>query len=276
MNPHQQQSASPVEIAHSFWLNQNLIWQLAKRQVMGRYRGSVMGLAWSFFNPILMLGVYTFVFSVVFKTKWGIGVNESKTDFALLLFVGMIVYGVFSECVNNAPGLIMSNVNYVKKVVFPLEILPWITMASALFHAAISTLVWLAAYAFLNAKLQPTVMLLPLIILPLVFFTVGLTWFLASIGVFIRDISQIVGVLTMVLMFLSPVFYPVSAVPQQYRPLLQLNPLTYIIEESRNVLFGGRMPNWLNWGIYISASLIVMWAGFWWFQKTRKGFADVV
>jgi len=138
MNPHEPRPASPLEIARSFWRNRELIWQLTRRQVIGRYRGSLLGLAWSFFNPILMLLVFTFVFSVVFKARWGIGTEEGKTDFAIILFVGMIIHGLFSDCINSAPGLILSNVNYVRKVVFPLEILPWIAMGSALFHAIVS------------------------------------------------------------------------------------------------------------------------------------------
>ena len=125
-------------MAASVWRNRSLIVAMVKREVVGRYRGSIMGLAWSFFSPLLMLMIYTFVFSVVFKARWGVGGEESKTDFAIILFVGMIVHGLFAECVNRAPALILSNVNYVKKVIFPLEILPWVAFGSALFHTAIS------------------------------------------------------------------------------------------------------------------------------------------
>jgi len=276
VNPHQQQPTSPLEIARSFWRNRNLIWQLTRRQVVGRYRGSVMGLAWSFFNPILMLLVFTFVFSVVFKTRWGIGTEESKTDFAIILFVGMIIHGLFSECVNSAPGLILSNVNYVKKVVFPLEILPWVAMGSALFHALVSLAVWAVFYLLVYAGIHWTAVLFPLVILPLVLATMGIAWILTSLGVFVRDITQVIGILTTVLLFLSPIFYPVSALPQQYQMLLHLNPLTFMIEEARAVLIWGRLPDWAGWAVYFAISLAIAWIGFWWFQKTRKGFADVI
>lgn len=244
--------------------------------MVGRYRGSVMGLAWSFFNPILMLLVFTFVFSVVFKARWGIGPEESKADFAIILFVGMIIYGLFSDCVNSAPGLILSNANYVKKVVFPLEILPWIAMGSALFHAVVSLAVWAVFYLFVYAGFKWTAVFFPMVILPLVLATMGVAWMLTSLGVFVRDTAQVIGILTTVLLFLSPIFYPVSALPQQYQALLHLNPLTFVIEEARAVLILGRLPDWTGLAIYLAFSLAIAWIGFWWFQKTRKGFADVL
>jgi len=260
----------------SFWRNRGLIWQLTRRQVVGRYRGSVMGLAWSFFNPILMLLVYTFVFSAVFKARWGIGAEESKINFAIILFVGLIIHGIFAECVNTAPGLILSNVNYVKKVVFPLEILPWVAMGSALFHALVSLGVWAVFFVVVFAQVHWTVVLFPLMVLPLVLATMGVAWILTSLGVFVRDVTQFIGILTTVMLFLSPIFYPISALPKDYQALLHINPLTFIIEGARGVLIWGRQPDWIGWTIYLAVSIVVAWLGFWWFQKTRKGFADVL
>ena len=275
MNPHQAPSASIKELFASFWRNRQLIIQLIKRDVLGRYRGSVMGLAWSFFNPLLMLTVYTFVFSVVFKTRWG-GGGEDKVNFAIILFVGLIVYGLFAECINRAPSLIVSNVNYVKKVVFPLEILPSVAIGSALFHAGISLTVLLATQLLINQRLPWTVLIFPLVLLPLVLTILGFAWLLSSLGVFVRDIAQTTSIITTVLMFISPLFYPVSALPPKYQLWLHLNPLTLIIEEGRNVLIFGNPPNWLAWGLALAASLLIAAGGFWWFQKTRKGFADVL
>lgn len=249
--------------------------QMTRREVVGRYRGSIMGLAWSFFNPILMLVVYTFVFSVVFKARWGTEV-ESQTSFAIVLFVGMIVYGLFAEIANRAPGLILSNVNYVKKVIFPLEILPVIGMGAALFHALISFCVLLAAILLINGTLAWTAIFFPLVILPLLVSTLGIAWFLASVGVFVRDVGQTIGIFTTVLMFVSPVFYPISALPENFQIWLMLNPLTFVIEQSRAVMIFGKQPDWTGLGIYSSVSLLIAWAGYWWFQKTRKGFADVL
>ena len=276
MNPHQAQPTSPLALVQSVWRNRQLIRQMIKREVIGRYQGSVMGLAWSFFNPIFLLTVYTFVFSFVFKARWSVGGDESKTMFAVVLFVGMIVHGLFAEVLNRAPSLILSNVSYVKKVVFPLEILPIIAMGAALFHRLISLSVLLAAFAVFNGYLNWTAVFIPFVLVPLVIFTLGVAWMLASLGVFLRDVSQTIGIITMVMMFLSPVFYPVTALPEAFRPWLMANPLTFIIEQAREVLIWGRMPDWIGLGIYTLVAAMAAWVGYVWFQKTRKGFADVL
>lgn len=271
----QEFSSAPREIVGSAWRNRALILALVKREVVGRYRGSVFGILWSLINPLLMLTVYTFVFSVVFKARWSTG-SESKTEFALVLFAGLIVFNIFAECINRAPTLILSNVNYVKKVVFPLEILPWVTLGSALFHALISVGVWIIAYLLLFGVPHLTVFCLPLVLLPLILLVLGVTWGLASLGVYLRDISQLVGITTTILLFLSPIFYPASALPEQYRRLLLCNPLTPAIEQTRDVLFWGNMPNMAVFISYLLGSTLIAWLGFVWFQKTRRGFADVL
>jgi len=277
INPHAAQPSSLLALGKSLCRNRQLIMQMTKREVVGRYKGSVIGLAWSFFNPVLMLVVYTFFFSVIFKSRWGgVGGDDSKTQFAVVLFVGMIVLNLFSEVLNRAPGLIISNVNYVKKVVFPLEILPIIAMGAALFHSLISLGILLAAFALFNGYLHWTAVFTPLVLLPLVILTTGLAWMLASLGVFLRDVGQTIGIITTVLMFLSPVFYPVTAVPERIRPFIMANPLTFIIEQAREVLIWGHLPNWMGLGGYTLAAITITWTGYAWFQKTRKGFADVL
>jgi len=268
-------SLSPQEMLASLWRNRFLILSLTKREVIGRYRGSILGLFWSFFNPLFMLGVYTFVFSVVFQARWG-GGTGSKVEFALILFAGLIIFNMFAECFNRAPYLILGNVNYVKKVIFPLEILPWVVLGSALFHAVISLSVWLIAYMVFFGLPHPTLVFLPLVFAPLSLFTLGVCWALASLGVYLRDVGQVVAIMTSVFMFLSPIFYPVTALPPNYRPLLWLNPLMPAIEQIRAVLFWGRFPDWGLLGIYWLGSSLAAWIGFVWFQKTRKGFADVL
>lgn len=275
INPHAAQPTSLVALGKSLWRNRQLILQMTKREVVGRYKGSAMGLAWSFFNPVLMMVVYTFVFSVIFKSSWGVG-EESKSQFALVLFVGLIAHGLFAEVLNRAPSLIFSNVNYVKKVVFPLEILPVIAMGAALFHSFISLGVLLVAFIFSNGFLHWTAVFAPLVLLPLVIFILGLALMLASLGVFLRDMAQTIGIITMVMFFLSPVIYPVTAVPEELRPWLMINPLTFIIEQARDVIIWGRTPNWVGLGLYTLAANVVAWGGYAWFQKTRKGFADVL
>lgn len=276
-NPHAAQPTSLLALVKSLWRNRQLIVQMTKREVLGRYKGSAIGLAWSFFNPVFMLVVYTFVFSEIFKSRWaGVGGDDSKTQFAVVLFVGMIVLSLFSEVINRAPGLIISNVNYVKKVVFPIEILPVITTGAALFHSFISLGVLLGAFGIFNGYLHWTAIFTPLILLPLVILTTGLAWVLASLGVYLRDVGQTIGIVTTVLMFLSPVFYPITAVPERFRPFILANPLTFIIEQAREVLIWGHLPNWSGLAIYTIAATAIAWMGYAWFQKTRKGFADVL
>lgn len=268
-------SSSPIEMFACLWRNRELIKASAKREVLGRYRGSVMGILWSFFNPLLMLSVYTIVFSVVFQARWGAG-SDSKTEFAVVLFAGLLMFNLFAECINRSPSLILSNVNYVKKVVFPLEILPAVTLMSALFHALISLLVWFLAFIIFFGEPHATVLLLPFVFLPFAMFIMGLSWALASLGVYLRDVSQIIGVMTSVLMFMSPIFYSITSLPKDYQYLLYLNPLTPVIELTRDVLYWGRIPDFQLLGTYWLATFLIAWLGFAWFQKTRKGFADVL
>lgn len=275
MDPHAKLSLTPAAILTSFVSNRQLIWQMTKREIIGRYRGSVLGLTWSFFHPLIMLAVYSFVFSVVFQARWNTG-GGSKAEFALALFVGMIVHSLMAECVNRAPGTILGNQSYVKKVVFPLEILPWISMGAALFHITVSLTVWAVFYLFINHTLHWTTLFAPLIFMPLILLTMGISWFLASTGVYLRDIGQITGVITTVLLFMSPVFYPASRLPEPYRTLLFLNPLTFVIEQMRDVLMWGELPNFTGLLIAFFVGSLVAWLGFVWFQKTRRGFADVI
>ena len=269
-------NASPLESVASLWRHRGLVLALVRREVTGRYRGSVMGIAWSFFNPLVMLAIYTAVFSIVFKARWGLPGEETKADFAIILFVGMIVHGIFAECINRAPNLMLENVNYVKRVIFPLEILPWVALGSALFHAAISVFVLLLAQLALRQTLPWTALLFPIVLLPLVFTTVGIAWFLTALGVYLRDIGQTAVLFTTIMMFVSPVFYPVSGVPERLQGLMHLNPLTLIIEEGRNALVFGVVPDFAAWAVSLAAGLAIAFAGFAWFQKSRRGFADVL
>jgi lipopolysaccharide transport system permease protein len=279
MNPHAAQPTSLLALARSLLKHRQLIGQMTKREVVGRYKGSFLGMGWSFLNPLLMLCVYTFVFSVVFKARWGIappGGEESKAMFAIVLFVGMIVYGLFAEILNRSPSLVLGNVNYVKKVVFPLEILPVVAACAALFHALVSLTVWLLAYIILVDIPHWNALLLPLIILPLLVLALGLAWFLAALGVFLRDVGQTITIITTIMMFLSPVFFPIKNLPEEFQPLIMANPMTFIIEQARAVLIFGELPDFLGLLRYLSIALIVLWAGFAWFQKTRQGFSDVL
>ncbi|MHB1947722.1 MAG: ABC transporter permease [Gammaproteobacteria bacterium] len=253
-----------------------LIWQLTKRDVIARYRGSMAGLLWSFFNPIFMLLIYTFFFSVIYKARFGQAGGESKISFAITLFAGLIPFSLFSECINRAPQLIINNVNYVKKVIFPLEILSWTNLGAALFHALISVSVLLIFFFWQNHYIPWTVILFPLVNLPLLFLILGLSWFLASLGVFIRDIGHSITIFTLSLMFLSPVFYSIDSIPEPYRNFIYFNPLTAIIEQNRAVLIWGHLPDWSSLGVSLLVGMTIAWLGYFWFEKTRHAFADVV
>ncbi len=222
-----------------------------------------------------MLGIYTFFFSVIFKSQWG-NRPQSKTEFALVAFVGLILFNLFVECLNRAPQIIISNVNYVKKVVFPLEILPVVVVGSALFHLAISSAVWLVFRVFFLGVPPWTSVLFPFSVLPLVFYGLGIAWFLSSLGAYLRDVSQVVGVMTSALMFVSPIFFPSAAMTDGMRRVLRLNPLTPAIENAREALIFGHGFPLSGYAWFLGGGLLVAWAGFAWFQKTRGGFADVL
>jgi lipopolysaccharide transport system permease protein len=248
---------------------------MTARDVVGRYRGSLAGLLWSFFNPVMLLLVYTFVFSVVFRMRWS-GASDNRAEFALIAFSGMVVHSLFAECINRAPTLVLGSPNLVKKVVFPLEVLPWTAIGSALFHTAVSIGVLLGFIAAVRGSVPWTAVYAPLVLAPFVLFIMGFCWWLASIGVYVRDVAQTTGLVSTVLMFLSPVFYPAAALPEQYRAFLYFNPLTFVIEQMREVLVWGRGPDWTGLAGYALFALAVAWAGLYWFQRTRRGFADVL
>ena len=276
MNPHAAHSASLFDLISSLRQHRHLIKVMITREVIGRYKGSIFGLGWSFFNPLMMLTVYTFVFSVVFKARWGIQTTGNTVNFALILFSGLIVHSLFTEVLIRAPSLIVSNANYVKKVIFPLEILSVVNMGASLFHALISIIVLVVTLALLNGMPPLTIIYTPITIFPLLPITLGISWLLASLGVYLRDIGQMIGIITTMLLFLAPVFYPITALPEPYQIVLHFNPLTFPIEQTRAVIIFGESPNWMGQAVYTASSVAICWFGFWWFQKTRNGFTDVI
>ncbi|MDR6874160.1 lipopolysaccharide transport system permease protein [Bosea sp. BE125] len=258
------------------WTHRQLIRRFVRREIVGRYRGSIGGLSWSLVQPMAMLVIYTFVFSVVFKARWAAQNEVAGVSFAVVLFVGLIVQGLFAECIGRAPGLIVSHATFVKKVVFPIEILPVVAMGSALFHSFVSFIVLFLAMLLAGNPFHWTILLMPVVLAPFLLLTLGLSWFLAALGVFLRDIGQMIGLLVTALLFLSPVFYPLSAIPESYRAIVLLNPLTFPVEQARDVLIWGKMPSWSGLAVYSAVSWIVAVGGFAWFQRIRKGFADVL
>lgn len=259
----------------NLWGHRDLVWQMTERDARARYRGTAGGLFWVAVTPLLMLGIYTVFFTEVFPTKWGAG-GEDRGTFALVIFVGLLLHGFFAEALARAPDLIVGNANLVKKVVFPLDLLPVISLGSSLFHLLIGLGIWFLFY-FVAVGLPPfTALWLPLILMPLALFALGFMWILGSLGAYLRDVGQVVPVATSVLLFASPVFYRLDALPEPWRTLVQFGPLAVPIEQSRRVLLWGAAPEAVPLVAYWAVALIVAWMGLVWFQGTRKGFADVL
>lgn len=259
----------------AFGKHRTLTYELARRDIQGRYRGASFGIFWSLLSPFLMLLVYTLAFGYILRSRWP-GSTGSTSDFALILFVGLIVHGLFAECLSRSPSLIVGNANYVKRIVFPLHVLVWSMMLSALFHAVTNTLVFAGLHLVVHGYIQPTIVLLPLVLLPLVLVTVGVSWVLSAAGVFIRDLGQVTGVISTALLFLSSAIIPLQSLPERYQVIFRLNPLTFIIDQAREVAMWGRMPDWIGLGEYMLGAVVVAWFGYALFSKASRGFADVL
>ena len=265
----------PIALVRHLWRGRALIRHFTRREIEGRYRTSLLGVAWSFINPLVLLSVYTFVFGVVFRQRWG-GAEGSLSQFGLVLFAGMIAFGVFSECMSRAPGLIVSTPNYVKRVVFPLELLAVSVLGSALFHAAISLMVLLVVDIALGGIPQWTWLLVPVAIVPVACLSLGLLWGLSSLGVFVRDLSYAVALVVQVLFFLTPIFYPLSAVPESLQGLIRWNPLVPAVDAVRASIFPDITASWGAVGVSAAIGVLVMIVGYAWFMRTRRSFGDVL
>jgi lipopolysaccharide transport system permease protein len=252
-----------------------LTFELTKRDILGRYRGASFGLLWSLLSPFLMLLIYTFAFGFVFKSKWP---HEASGDhpYAIILYMGLIVHGFFSECLTRSPTLITSNTNLVKRVVFPLEILPWSIMLSALFHVGMNLIVFAVLRLAMEHSLCPRMLWLPVVFLPMLPLAVGVCWFFASFGVYLRDVSQITGVLSTAMLFVSSAMIPVKSLPPGYQWVFEINPLTFIINQAREVALAGHAPDFRGLALYALVALVFMYGGYAWFMVTRRGFADVL
>jgi lipopolysaccharide transport system permease protein len=268
--------AIPFQMASNLYNHRNLIRQFAWRDVVTRYKGSYFGMIWSFVTPLMLLAVFSFVFSVIFKSKWGVSPDEGKFQFAMTMFCGMTVFNIFGECISRAPTLILQYPNYVKKVVFPLEILPVAALGSSLINAALSLAILIPAVLLFSHAWPSTIYLFPLVLIPICAFALGFGWFLASMAVFIRDIAQPVSVIVQMLFFISGIFFPPSAIPEEIRSFVQLNPLVGILEDARRTLMWGQYPDWSSLALVTLFSLIVMQLGYLWFMRTKRAFADVI
>lgn len=256
--------------------NRSLLWQFARRDVLGRYRGSLLGLTWSFLTPLLMLGVYSFVFVGVFRQSWPGSAQGGGVEFALQVFAGLLVFNLFAEVAGKAPNLIVDQPNLVKKVIFPVELLAWVTVLSGLFHVLISAGTLLVVLLIARGGLPLSAVALPLVLLAFLPVLLGLGWLLSAMGVFVRDVGQVMTMVVSLTMFMSPVFYSVKALSPNIQFWMHLNPLTLIIEQVRAVLLLGQWPDWAALGLYGAIACVFAVAAGTFFQLTRKGFADVL
>lgn len=268
----------PLEVFTSGWVHRKLIIRLARREIEHRYRGALLGLVWSLIVPLMMLLVYTFVFTIVIEARWDLPI-ESKWGFAVILFSGLTVFNIFAEVVTRAPTLILENVSYVKKVVFPLECLAWVALSVALFNAAVSIAALMLAYVLIIGIPPLTALLWPIVLLPLILATMGLCWLFSSLGVYVRDIKQFIPVIVTVFMFTNPVLFSLDMLTQRLSPelamLVRNRPLAIVLEQTRTVLFRGELPDWASLCILTGVGWLIAWFGYMWFCKTSKGFADV-
>src|SRR5258706_3521539 len=258
----------------TLWRHRSLVIELAKREFSGRYQGSFGGLLWSFAQPLFLLAIYTLAFGVILQAGWGFSCGTA--DYALMLFAGLIIFNAFSECLAKAPLLIAANPNFVKKVVFPLELLPWVMALTILLHAVIGIAVWLAGYAVLFGPPKPTAILVPAILLCFFPMLLGIGWLLSALGLVARDIGQLTAMLSHALLFLTPIFYSIDAVPDMLRPALMLNPLTFVVEQLRLVLYFGEVPVLRALAVYFALASLFAWASLALFRRLRPRFADLV
>ena len=267
---------NPLLPLRDCWRHRALIGQLVHREIEGRYRGSLLGVVWALLHPLILLLVYTFVFGVVFRMRWPQAAGDDLSGFALVLMCGLLAYNLCSECLTRAPFAVTAVPNYVKKVIFPLQVLPITVLGSGLFHAAVGLVLLMVAGAVIRHSVPWTVVLVPVVAAPLVLLLLGATWFLSSLGVFVRDVGYIVNLACQVLLFMTPVFYPLAALPEAYRPLVTANPLTGAVEDLRRTVLWGEVPDWSQLATRTAVATVVMAMGYAWFMTTRRGFADVL
>jgi len=270
---------NPISFFKNIVRNRELIWTMTKREIKSVYQGSFLGVLWTLILPLMMLLIYTFVFSVVFQAKWssdGVGQQTPKGEYALILFAGLTAFNVFSTVINRAPGLILAVPNYVKKVIFPLEILPIVVLGAALFTSFINVALILVGSLIIYHSIPISILFLPFAYIPLILLTLGLTWFLSALGVFIRDIGQAIGIIVQIMFFMTPIFYSADSVPKGMNFIILFNPLSAIVDFFRRSLIWNQSFNWSTWGIVTFISLIVAVLGYAWFSATKKGFADVM
>ncbi|NEN84307.1 ABC transporter permease [Paenibacillus elgii] len=265
-----------TSVLRNLFNHRNLLFQFVQRDIVARYRGSYLGLVWTLVQPLVMLVVYSFVFSVIFKVKWGNAEGVSKLDFAMVTFAGLIIFQIFSEPMYRSTAILSANSNYVKKVVFPLEILPTSAVFSGIILNMFSMIILIATLFFYQYPVGWNLLLIPVLILPLTLFTLGFSYIVTTLGVFFKDLGQAMGIIMNILFYISPVFYPVTAVPKEFQIYMNLNPLTFFVESFRAITIYNTQPNWMNYIVMLIISLFLFFLGSTLFNKSKETFSDVI
>ncbi len=267
---------APIVMARSLMANSFVLRTLVRNEILTRYSNTMLGVVWSLINPLMMIVIYSFVFGIVFEVRFGQAPGQTEMPYAVVLFSGLLLHVFLSDTLMRAQSVVLDNTNYVKRVIFPLEILPVATLIANLVHAVVAAAVLILVILILGFPIPATALLLPVVWAPLMLVTLGMAMVVASLGVFVRDIGQVLGFLMTILMFGSSILFPIDRLPVSIQPWLLLNPLTIIVNESRNVLLWGSMPNWVVLAKYTLVAGAAAWIGCWWFLRTRRGFADVM
>lgn len=255
--------------------NRYLVKQLVLQELRSKYNDTLFGSVWLIVTPVIMLSIYTFVFGYVFKARWSADIG-APIDFATVLFIGLILHGFLSENISRAPLLIVQHASYVKKLIFPLEILAWVRVFSSLLPAFVSVMVWLLLVWFTKGYVPLSALLLPILFVPLIFYCLAAVWFLSGLGTYLRDVDQISGVLSTILVFVSPIFFPISSLPAQYQMFMYLNPLTLLVIDARELGLWGNAVSLTGLAVTTGVSVMLAWLAFRWFQALRDGFSDVL
>ena len=253
----------------------SLIISLTKRDIESRYKNSILGLVWSIAFPLFMLAIYSFVFGFIFKSKWH-GSASNGINYSLIMFVGLVLHTFISDCLGRATTVIESNANYVKKVIFPLESLCWVSLLSALFQFFISFIVLFGFLVLGGNKIHITILLVPILILPFILLCYAFILFISALSVYIKDIAQMMSIFISILLFMSPVFYSVSSIPEKFRWMIFMNPSTFIINSMRKIVLYGEMFSIKYYLIYFVVSFVLYFMALKWFKKLKGGFSEVL
>jgi len=251
-----------------------LVLSFARRDLVARYKGSALGIAWAILTPVIMIAIFTFIFAGIFGARFG--ARGSSWDYALYLFCGLLPWTMFQDTLQRSSTTIIERANLVKRVVFPLEALPLAQTLSALGNQLFGTVALLFAIVIIQREFHPTVLWLPVLLIPQLIATVGAAWLVASLGVFFRDLTQGITLILMAWMYLTPIIYPETIVPERYRPFINANPFTALVRSYRQIFLEGKAPDWPSLAYFTVFALVLFVFGYWWFAKTRRNFADVI